>query len=67
MPLASPEAFWPVILGTSNRGVFDALSPEAQVRVRAFVEDELRRQAVHGLDMEALVAVATNPAGAAQV
>ena len=57
MPLASPVAFWPVIMGTSNRGVFDALSPEAQVRVRASVEGELRRRAVQGLDMEALVAV----------
>jgi len=58
MPLASPEAFWPVIMGTSNRGVFDALSPAARVRVRSFVDDELRRQGVQGLDMEALVAVA---------
>jgi SAM-dependent methyltransferase len=60
MPLPSPTSFWPVIMGTSNRGVFDALWPEAQVRVRAFVEDELRRRAVRGLDMEALVAVATS-------
>jgi hypothetical protein len=45
-------------MGTSNRGVFDALSPEARVRVRSFVDDELRRQGVQGLDMEALVAVA---------
>ncbi len=59
MPLASPEAFWPVIMGTSNRGVFDALSPDARRRVRAFVEAELRRRAVTALDMEALVAVAT--------
>jgi ubiquinone/menaquinone biosynthesis C-methylase UbiE len=61
MPLATPEAFWPVILGTSNRGVLDALSPEAQRRVRAFVEDELRRRCVSGLEMEGLVAVATRP------
>ena len=27
MPLASPAAFWPVILGTSNRGVLEALPP----------------------------------------
>lgn len=66
MPLASPEAFWPVIMGTSNRGVFDALSPAAQVRVRAFVEDGLRRRAVHGLEMEALVAVATNTTASAR-
>ena len=58
MPLASPEAFWPVILGTSNRGVFDALPPASQARVQAFVDDELRRRAVQGLDMEALIAVA---------
>jgi ubiquinone/menaquinone biosynthesis C-methylase UbiE len=59
MPLAAPEAFWPVILGTSNRGVFNALSAPAQRRVRAFVERELARQAVTGLDLEALIAIAT--------
>ncbi len=58
MPLHSPEAFWPVILGTSNRGVLEALPEAAQRRVRAFVEGELRRQGTTGLDMDALVAVA---------
>jgi len=58
MPLASPEAFWPVIMGTSNRGVVDGLSADAQGRVRRFVEGELSRAAVHGLAMEALVAAA---------
>ena len=28
MPLASPAAFWPVILGTSNRGVLESLPPD---------------------------------------
>jgi len=65
MPLASPEAFWPVIMGTSNRGVYDALAPAAQARVRTFVEEQLRRQAVTGLDMEALIAVASRPLGSA--
>ncbi len=59
MPLTGPGAFWPVIMGTSNRGVFDALPADAQGRVRAFVEGELRRRHVSELDMEALVAVAT--------
>lgn len=58
MPLASPEAFWPVILGTSNRGVFESLAPDAQARVRAFVLDALRRDRIDGLDCEALVAIA---------
>jgi ubiquinone/menaquinone biosynthesis C-methylase UbiE len=59
MPLASPESFWPVIMGTSNRGVYDALTADAQRRVRAFVDGELERRRVRSLDMEALVAVAT--------
>jgi ubiquinone/menaquinone biosynthesis C-methylase UbiE len=58
MPLDSPEAFWPVILGTSNRGVYDALPDDAQARVRAAVEAELGRRRVTGLDMDALVAIA---------
>lgn len=58
MPLASAEAFWPVILGTSNRGAWDALAPAAQARVRAFVDDALRRDAVRALDMDALIAIA---------
>ncbi len=52
MPLATPESFWPVIMGTSNRGVFDALTPEAQARVKRAVLDQLRAKHVHGLDME---------------
>ena len=58
MPLASPAAFWPVILGTSNRGVLESLPPAAQARVRASVDAELERRGVTGLDMTALVAVA---------
>jgi len=58
MPLASPGALWPVILGTSNRGVWDALAPNAQERVRRFVEAALARDAVSGLDSEAVVALA---------
>lgn len=58
MPLAAPEDFWPVILGTSNRGVFDALPSAAQVRVKRAVLDRLREERVTGLDMEALVAIA---------
>jgi ubiquinone/menaquinone biosynthesis C-methylase UbiE len=57
MPLPSAEAFWPVILGTSNRGVLEALPLEARARVRAAVTERLRREAATGLDMEAHVAV----------
>jgi len=58
MPLASPEAFWPVVMGTSNRGAFDALPPEAQARVKHTVIERLRAAGVEALEMEALVAVA---------
>ena len=58
MPLATPESFWPVIMGTSSRGVFDALPPGAQARVKRAVLDRLRAEHVDGLDMEALIAVA---------
>lgn len=63
MPLESPQAFWPVILGTSNRGVFESLPAEARVRVRSRVIDRLAREQVAGLDMEALVAIAQHRAG----
>lgn len=59
MPLASPEAFWPVILGTSNRGVFEALPAAARARVHTHVMDRLAREHVTALDMEALVAIAS--------
>jgi len=58
MPLGSPEAFWPVIMGTSSRGVFEALPPEAQRRVRRATIDGLREEGVEALEMEALVAIA---------
>lgn len=57
MPLASPEAFWPVILGTSNRGALEALPPEAQARVRARVLDALSRHGVTETTMDVLYAV----------
>ncbi len=59
MPLATPDDFWPVIMGTSNRGVFDALPLDGQARVKRAVIDRLRDEHVTGLDMDALIAVAT--------
>ena len=59
MPLGSPDAFWPVIMGTSNRGVYEALSPAAQRRVRRATVARLREAHVEALEMEALVAIAT--------
>ncbi len=58
MPLATPEAFWPVIMGTSSRGVFEALMLDAQARVKHEVIERLRAEHVDGLDMVALIAVA---------
>ena len=58
MPIGSAEAFWPVIMGTSNRGVFEALPEDARTRVKHATIDRLRAEGVNALDMEALVAVA---------
>ena len=58
MPLSSPEAFWPVILGTSSRAALDALTPPQQARVRAEVADALRRLRVTATGMDALYAKA---------
>lgn len=58
MPIGSAEAFWPVIMGTSNRGVFEALSEDARARVKHATIDRLRAEGVDALDMEALIAVA---------
>ena len=61
MPLGSPEAFWSVIMGTSNRGVFEALPPDAQRRVKHATIDRLRADGVDALTMDALIAVARKP------
>jgi len=58
MPLGSADAFWPVIIGTSNRGVFEALPEDARARVKHATIDRLRAEGVDALDMDALVAVA---------
>lgn len=59
MPIRSAAAFWPVIMGTSNRGVFEALAPDAQARVKQATIARLNEAGVDGLDCEALIAVAT--------
>jgi SAM-dependent methyltransferase len=58
MPLGSADAFWPVIMGTSNRGVFEALPEDARARVKHATIDRLRAEGVDALEMDALVAVA---------
>ncbi|MGE0462545.1 MAG: class I SAM-dependent methyltransferase [Vicinamibacterales bacterium] len=58
MPLDSPESFWPVIMGTSNRAAYEALPPDARERVRVRVIDTLRAQRVTAMRMEVLYALA---------
>jgi ubiquinone/menaquinone biosynthesis C-methylase UbiE len=58
MPLASPEAFWPVILGTSSRAAYEALQPAQQERVRGSVTEALRARRVKATGMDVLYAVA---------
>ena len=54
MPIEKPEDFWPCILGTSNRGVLEALSPDAQGRVRRATIEGLRDRAVTSLRCDVL-------------
>ena len=61
MPLATPEAFWPVILGTSNRAAFDALPDEARARVRGSVIETLRARHVTSLRCDVIYAVGARP------
>ena len=61
MPLESPEAFWPVILGTSNRRTLEALSPDAQARVRAEVTARLAVGQVSALTLDVLYATLRRP------
>jgi SAM-dependent methyltransferase len=61
MPLASPDDFWPVIMGTSNRGVVEALPAEARARVKNATLTRLRDARIDRLTMEALVAVVERP------
>jgi ubiquinone/menaquinone biosynthesis C-methylase UbiE len=58
MPLASPEAFWPVILGTSSRAAYEGLQPAQRDRVRASVTEALRDRGVTSTAMDVLYAVA---------
>jgi len=58
MPLESPEAFWPVILGTSNRRTLEALSPDARQRVQETVTRRLAAAQVSTLTLDVFYAVA---------
>jgi ubiquinone/menaquinone biosynthesis C-methylase UbiE len=57
MPLETPETFWPVIMGTSNRGAYEALTLDARQRVRDHVTETLRARHVTTTRMEVLYAV----------
>lgn len=59
MPLASPDDAWAVVMGTSNRGVFNALRPELQTRVKDEVLTRLRAGRVDALETSAHLAVLT--------
>lgn len=58
MPLSGPEAFWPVIMGTSNRAAFEALDAAQRERVRRAVQEGLRGRGVVSTAMDVLYAVA---------
>jgi hypothetical protein len=61
MPLPSPESFWPVIMGTSNRAAYEALAPAQQERVREAVTEALRVRCIAATAMDVLYAVAHAP------
>jgi hypothetical protein len=45
-------------MGTSSRGVFEALPEDARTRVKHATIDRLRAEGVDALDMDARIAVA---------
>jgi ubiquinone/menaquinone biosynthesis C-methylase UbiE len=61
MPLPSPDSFWPVIMGTSNRAAYEALAPAQRRRVRDAVGGALRARCVEATGMDVLYAVARAP------
>ncbi len=61
MPLAAAEDFWPCILGSSNRGVLEALPADAQARVQRATIEGLRTQGARSLRCDVLYAVASKP------
>lgn len=61
MPLATPDAFWPVILGTSNRRTLEQLTQDARARVRAEVTARLADHHVTALTLDVLYAVVRRP------
>jgi ubiquinone/menaquinone biosynthesis C-methylase UbiE len=58
-PLASPEEFWTIVLGTGYRATTDALAPAERDAVRQRVVAELRESHVTEIHTNVIYAVAT--------
>jgi SAM-dependent methyltransferase len=61
-PLASPEDFWTLVLGTGYRATTDALEPADRDAVRARVVAEVRAAQITELQTNVIYAVATKGA-----
>jgi hypothetical protein len=61
-PLADPEDWWTIALGTGYRGTVALLEPEAAARVRAASVGYLRAHGVTELDANVVYARARKPA-----
>jgi ubiquinone/menaquinone biosynthesis C-methylase UbiE len=58
VPLASPEAFWDVILGSGYRGTLEQMNLEERERVRVGVLGKLRSDRASVLEMEVVYGTA---------
>ena len=61
-PLARPEEFWDIVLGTGYRATVDALAPAQRTQLRDRVVERLREAAVSELRTDVVFAIAERPA-----
>jgi ubiquinone/menaquinone biosynthesis C-methylase UbiE len=62
-PLAAPEAFWELVLGSGYRGAVDPMSEAERATVRSEVLRALRERKVTAINASVLYAMATLPSG----
>lgn len=60
-PIASPEAWWSLVLGTGYRGTLEQLDPAARERVRAANLEFIRSERVRAVEANVAYAIATKP------
>jgi ubiquinone/menaquinone biosynthesis C-methylase UbiE len=60
-PLARPEDFWTILMGSGSRGTVAALGVEAAERVKARLLERVRAEGIHGVETNVLYGLARKP------